>query len=61
MHLFRHLACMIWLKANPGQYEVARRLLGHSSLSQTINAYAGFEAATATGLFADVVEAARRG
>jgi integrase len=61
VHLFRHLACWIWLDANPGQYEVARRLLGHSALSTTLNAYAGFEAGTATRLFAEAVEAARRG
>ena len=61
MHLFRHLAAMLWLEAHPGSYEVARRLLGHSTTSQTINAYAGFEAGTATRLFADVVATARRG
>ena len=42
-HLFRHLAAMIWLNANPGAYEGARRLLGHSSVSTTINVYSGLE------------------
>jgi integrase len=60
MHLFRHLACKILLDAKPGHYEVARRLLGHSSLSTTLNAYAGFEAGTATRLFAEAVDAATR-
>jgi len=59
-HLFRHLAAMIWLQARPGAYEAARRLLGHSALSTTLNAYAGFEAGTATRLFAEALEAARR-
>jgi integrase len=58
-HLFRHLAAMLWLDAHPGEYEVARRLLGHRALSSTLDAYAGFEAGTATRLFAEVVDAAR--
>ena len=60
MHLFRHLACMIWLKKNPGQYEVARRLLGHSSVSQTMDAYADFETDSATQMYAELVDAVRR-
>jgi integrase len=61
MHLFRHIAAKILLEARPGQYEVVRRLLGLSSLSQTLSYYAGFEAGTATQLFADILERARRG
>lgn len=60
MHLFRHLAAQIWLNSNPGQYEVVKRLLGHSTLSQTLNAYAGFEAGTSVRLFAEVLKKARR-
>jgi integrase len=60
VHLFRHIAAKIWLDANPGHYEALRRLLGHKELSQTINAYAGFEAGTATRLFAETVERAKR-
>lgn len=60
VHLFRHIAAKMWLDAKPGQYEALRRLLGHKELSQTINAYAGFEAGTATRLFADVIERAKR-
>ena len=60
VHLFRHIAAKIWLDANPGHYEALRRLLGHKELSQTINAYAGFEAGTATRLFAEAVEQAKR-
>jgi integrase len=59
-HLFRHIAAKIFLDAYPGHYEALRRLLGHKELSQTINAYAGFEAGTATRLFADAVERASR-
>ncbi len=54
-HLFRHLAVMVWLDANPGSYEVARRLLGHSELSHTLNMYSGLEARAATQAFARVI------
>ena len=60
VHLFRHIAAMMWLNSHPGQYEVLRRLLGHKELSQTMNAYTGFEAGTATRLFAEVIEKAKR-
>jgi len=58
-HLFRHLAAMLYLQAHPGEYEAVRRLLGHTQLSRTLNFYAGFEAGTATQLFADVIDADR--
>lgn len=56
-HLFRHLAVMNWLDANPGGYEVARRLLGHSEVSHTINLYSGLEVKSATRAFADLMDA----
>ena len=59
-HLFRHLAAMIWLDANPGGYEAARRLLGHSAVSTTINVYSGLEARSALRAYGEVL-AARRG
>jgi integrase len=59
MHLFRHVAAKLLLEARPGQYEVVRRLLVLSELSQTLNYYAGFEAGSATRLYADVIEKAR--
>lgn len=59
VHLFRHLAAKVLLDANPGSYKVVRQLLGHASLSKTLAAYAGFEAGTATRLFADVMDRAR--
>ena len=60
-HLFRHFAVMNWLDANPGGYEVARRLLGHSEVSLTINMYSGLEVKAATKQFADLVTAKKRG
>ena len=59
-HLFRHLAAMIWLDANPGAYEAARRLLGHSELSHTINLYSGLEARSAMQAYGRVL-AEKRG
>jgi len=60
-HLFRHLAVMIYLDKNPGGYEVARQMLGHSSVSRTISVYSGLETISATQAFADVVNALREG
>lgn len=60
-HLFRHFAVMNWLDANPGGYEVARRLLGHSDLSHTINLYSGLEVTSATKAFSDLVADLRGG
>lgn len=55
-HLFRHFAVMLWLDANPGAYEVARRLLGHSDVSHTIAMYSGMEVKAATRLFGELIE-----
>lgn len=60
-HLFRHLAAMTWLDANPGAYEAARRLLGHSASSHTINLYSGLEARSATSAFGELMETKKRG
>jgi integrase len=61
VHLFRHFAAKIFLEANPGQYEVVRRLLGHAALSSTLSAYTGFEAGTAIRLYNEVLTQAQRG
>lgn len=58
-HLFRHLAAMIWLNANPGAYEAARRLLGHSEVSRTINLYSGLEARSAIAAYGRVLRETR--
>ena len=58
-HLFRHLAAMIWLTANPGAYEAARRLLGHSTVSTTINVYAGLEGQAALKAYGEVLQRKR--
>ena len=56
LHLFRHFAAKIYLQANPGDYETVRRLLGHSLTSSTIDAYAGFETASATARHTEIVD-----
>ena len=58
-HLFRHLAVMIYLDANPGGYEVARQMLGHSSVSRTISVYSGLETISATRSFASLLDKMR--
>jgi integrase len=42
-HLLRHFAATTFLKANPGHYEEAKRMLGHSSTSSVIDSYCGTE------------------
>lgn len=58
-HLFRHLSAMIYLSERPGHYEAARRLLGHSTVSSTISAYAGLKTRAVTRQFASFIEQAR--
>ena len=40
---FRHAAAYIMLKADPGNYELVRRVLGHRSITTTRNFYIGLE------------------
>jgi integrase len=56
-HLFRHFDVMLWLDARPGAYEAARHLLGHSTVSHTINMYSGLESNSAIKAFTEVVTA----
>jgi integrase len=42
-HQFRHLIGFIYLRENPGNYEVVRRLLGHKNINTTIKFYAEME------------------
>jgi len=60
-HLFRHLAAMLYLEANPGAYEAVRRLLGHSSVSNTISLYTGLETRAVFKTFSDVLKAKKEG
>ena len=59
LHLMRHFAVVTFLDANPGQYEIVRRVLGHRSVKTTVNFYAGLEANAAARLFSDAVADSR--
>jgi integrase len=54
-HQFRHAAAYIMLKADPGNYELVRRVLGHRSSTTTRNFYVGLESLEATRIFGDIV------
>lgn len=54
-HQFRHAAAVIVLRAEPGNYELVRRLLGHKSLATTTRFYIGLESLEATVRFGEIV------
>ncbi len=60
-HQFRHAAAHIMLKADPGNYELVRRVLGHRSIVTTKNFYIGLETIEATRLFGEMVTDLARG
>lgn len=60
-HQFRHAAAYIILKADPGNYELVRRVLGHRSITTTHNFYIGLETLEATRLFGEMVTGLERG
>ena len=55
-HQFRHAAAAIILKNEPGNYEFARRLLGHRNISTTQSFYAGLESFQAANVFGELIE-----
>ena len=54
-HQFRHAAATLILNKQPGNYELARRVLGHRSMRTTVQAYCGLETTQATAIFGDIV------
>jgi integrase len=60
-HQFRHAAAYIMLKADPGNYELVRRVLGHRSITTTLNFYIGLETLEATRQFGEIVTGLERG
>jgi integrase len=54
-HQFRHVAGTLILNKQPGNYELARRVLGHRSMWTTVQAYCGLETTQATAIFGDIV------
>lgn len=59
-HLFRHAMAKLFLDENPGQYEVVRRVLGHSSMNTTTTFYAGGEGVSAAKHFDKTILKLRR-
>ncbi len=51
VHLARHFAAWNFLRMYPGQYEVIRQVLGHSSIDVTMKYYLGLEADSAAKHF----------
>lgn len=56
-HQFRHAAAALILKNRPGEYEFARRILGHRNVQTTIRFYAGLESFKASEHFSALIEA----
>ena len=54
-HLFRHFGAMLYLRANPGGYEVVRQVLGHRSINTTVMAYTGMEGAATVKHFDETI------
>jgi integrase len=50
-HLFRHIGAKLFLDANPGAYEVVRRVLAHRSIDTTTGFYTGLETPAAVRHF----------
>jgi integrase len=51
-HQMRHAAAALILEAEPGNYELVRRVLGHKNIQTTINFYVGLETAAAAKQYA---------
>lgn len=58
-HLVRHLVAKLVVEHQPGNYEGARRLLGHRSQETTYSAYEGMETRSATRFHAELVRSKR--
>ncbi len=54
-HLFRHIAALLYLKANPGDYGTVRMFHGHKSINTTTNYYCGMENEAAFKRYGDQI------
>ena len=59
-HLYRHFAAKTILEARPGDYETARRVLGHAKMDTTTGFYAGFNTRAAYKLYGSILDGARK-
>jgi integrase len=54
-HQFRHAAAAVILKNRPGNYELARRVLGHKNIQSTTNFYVGLETLEANRQYGEMI------
>lgn len=54
-HQFRHAAAALILERDPGNYELARRILGHRNIQTTIGFYVGLETMGASKQFGQMI------
>ena len=54
-HQFRHAAAAIMLRADPGNYEFVRRVLGHRNIQTTTAFYVGLETTQASERYAKIL------
>jgi integrase len=54
-HQFRHAAAAIILKAQPGNYELVRRILGHRNIQTTTGFYVGLETMDASRQYGEMI------
>jgi integrase len=54
-HQFRHAAAAIILRADPGNYEFVRRVLGHRNIQTTTAFYIGLDTTQATERYAEIL------
>jgi integrase len=59
-HAFRHLAALLFLRHNPGEYETTRLLLGHKDLDTTTKYYCGLEQADALRRYDALIDGYRK-
>ena len=59
LHLVRHFVVALHLRHHPGQYDVARKLLGHATTSYTIAVYTPLESEAAARLLDETIEIER--
>jgi integrase len=55
VHQFRHAAGALLLQRHPGNYELARQLLGHRSIQTTTKFYIALQSITASEIFNEIV------
>jgi integrase len=56
VHQFRHAAAAIFIKERPGQFELARQLMGHKSITTTMRFYVALETIFANEAFNDIIK-----